>query len=168
MKKSVFSQWCAGLLLFSALAWWGSVGIRGAAAMGKGSSAPVPSNDPAAVEAIKQLEKDMGDAMVAGDIDKLNQIFADDWATIGITSGKMITKEKVLNDFKSGKDKLVSFENGPIDVQVFGDVAVAHAGVTEKRIRDGKDESGENVYMDLLEKRAGKWVVVRSAAASVK
>jgi Domain of unknown function (DUF4440) len=109
----------------------------------------------------------MGDAMVAGDIDKLNQIFADDWATIG-TSSKIITKEKVLHDFKSGKDKLVSFENGPIDVQVFGDVAVAHAGVTEKRIRDGKDDSGESVWMDLLEKRAAKWVVVRSAAASVK
>jgi uncharacterized protein (TIGR02246 family) len=168
MKKSVFSQWFAVLLLFSALAWWASLNIRGAAAMGKGGEAPVPSNDPAAVEAIKQLGKDMGNAMVAGDIAKLNQIFADDWATVGITSGKMITKEKVLNDFRSGKDKLVSFELGPIDVQVFGDVAVAHGGVTEKRIRDGKDDSGESVYMDLLEKRAGKWVVVRSAGASVK
>ena len=168
MKKRVFSQWFAVLLMLSALVWWASVSIRGAAAMGKDGSAPVPSNDPAAVEAIKQLGQDMGNAMVAGDIDKLNQIFADDWATIGITSGKMITKEKVLSDFKSGKDKLVSFELGPIDVQVFGDVAVAHGGVTEKRIRDGKDDSGESVYMDLLEKRAGKWVVVRSAGASVK
>ena len=140
--------------------------------MGKGGDAPVPSvpvpsNDPAAVEAIKQLGQDMGTAMVAGDIDKLNQIFADDWATIGITSGKMITKEKVLQDFKSGKDKLVSFELGPIDVQVFGDVAVAHGGVTEERIRDGKDISGEAVYMDLLKKRDGKWVVVRTAGARV-
>jgi uncharacterized protein (TIGR02246 family) len=168
MKKSVFRQWFAVLLLFSALAWWASLNVRGAAAMGKGGDAPVPSNDPAAVEAIKQLGQDMGNAMVAGDIAKLNQIFADDWATIGITSGKMITKEKVLNDFKSGKDKLVSFELGPIDVQVFGDVAVAHGGVTEKRVRDGKDDSGESVYMDLLEKRAGKWVVVRSASASVQ
>jgi uncharacterized protein (TIGR02246 family) len=167
MKKSVFSRWFV-VLLFSALVFWASASIRGAAAMGEGGDAPVPSNDPAAVAAIKQLEQDMGNAMVAGDIDKLNQIFADDWATIGITSGKIVTKEKVLHDFKSGKDKLVSFENGPIDVQVFGDVAVAHAGVTEKRIRDGKDDSGESVYMDLLEKRAGKWVVVRSAAASVK
>ena len=41
-----------------------------------------PSNDPAAVDAVKQVGQDMGDAMVAGDIDKLNQIFADDWATV--------------------------------------------------------------------------------------
>jgi hypothetical protein len=40
-----------------------------------------------------------------------------------------------------------------MDVQVLGDVAVVQAGVTGKRIHDGKDISGEFVYMDLLEKR---------------
>jgi ketosteroid isomerase-like protein len=168
MKKRVLSQWFAVVvLLFLALVWWTSVSIRGAAAMGKGLDAPVPSNDPAVIESVKQVERDMGDAMVAVDIDKLNQIFADDWATIGTNPGKIITKESVLHGFKSGKDKLVSYDLGPMDVQVFGDVAVAHGSVTEKRIRDGKDVSGEGVWMDLLKKRAGKWVVVRSANADV-
>ena len=63
---------------------------------------------------------------------------------------------------------LESFENGPMDVQVFGNVAAAHGSVTEKRSRDGKDTSGEFVWMDLLEKRGGKWVIVRSAGARVK
>ena len=133
--------------------------------MAKGRSAPV--GDPADIEAIKQLGQDMGDAMVAADIDKLNQIFADDWATVG-ASGKVVTKESILRDFKSGKDKLISFELGPIDVQVLGDAAVAHGSVTEKRTRDGKDVSGEALYMDLLRKRAGKWVVVRSAGVMTK
>jgi ketosteroid isomerase-like protein len=126
-----------------------------------------PSKDPAAVSAVKQLEQDMGDAMVRVDIDKLNQIYADDFATVG-SSGRIITKKDLLRDFESFHDKLESFENGPIDVQVFGDVAVAYASVIEKRIRDGKDTSGEFVWMDLLEKRAGKWVVVRSAGARLK
>ena len=126
-----------------------------------------PSKDPAAVNAVKQLEQDMGDAMVRVDIDKLNQIYADDFATVG-SSGRIITKKDLLRDFESFHDKLESFENGPIDVQVFGDVAVAYASVIEKRIRDGKDTSGEFVWMDLLERRAGKWVVVRSAGSRVK
>ncbi len=105
--------------------------------------------------------------MVRVDIDKLNQIYADDFATIG-SSGKIVTKKDLLSDFETLHDKLESFEIGPMDVQVFGNVAVIHAGVTEKRIRDGKDTSGEFVWMDLLEKRAGKWVVVRSAGARVK
>jgi len=126
-----------------------------------------PFNDPSDLAAVKQIEQDMGDAMVAADIGKLNQIFADDWATVA-SSGKIVTKDSVLRDFKSGKDKLVSYELGPIDVQVLGNVAVCHGSVSEKRMRDGKDISGEAVWMDLLEKRTGKWVVVRTGGASVK
>lgn len=120
-----------------------------------------------AVVTIKQLEQEMGDAMIAGDINKLNQIYSDDWATVG-SSGKVITKATLLSDFKSFHDKLEWFENGPIDVQVFGNVAVACATVKEKRSRDGKDTSGQFVWVDLLEKRKGRWVVVRSAGADLK
>jgi len=124
------------------------------------------SQDPMVVESIKQFEQEIGDAMVAGNIEKLNQTYADDWATIA-SSGKIFTKESLLDDFKSGKHKLVSFENGPMDVQVLGDVAVVQGSVNEKRIQDGKDISGEFVFMDLLKKRAGKWVIVRTLGARV-
>ena len=123
--------------------------------------------DTSSVETIKQLEQEMGDAMIAGDVGKLSQIYADDWATVG-SSGEVTTKQTLLTDFKLFHDKLEWFENGPIDVQVFGNVAVACATVKEKRTRDGKDTSGEFVWVDLLEKRAGKWVVVRSAGARKK
>jgi hypothetical protein len=45
---------------------------------------------------------------------------------------------------------------------------VVHGSVTEKRTQAGKDVSGEYVWMDLIEKRNGTWVVVRSAGAKVK
>ena len=48
-----------------------------------------------------------------------------------------------------------------------GDVDVVQASVKEKRIQDGKDISGEFVFMDLLKKRAGKWVIVRTLGARV-
>jgi hypothetical protein len=54
MKKSVFSQWFAVLLLFSAFV-WASVSTTEAAAMGNGSNAP--ASDPTAVDTIKQLEQ---------------------------------------------------------------------------------------------------------------
>ena len=124
------------------------------------------AQNPADVATIKKFEQDVGDAMVALDLDQINQRYADDWATIG-SSGEIFTKEGLLSDFKSGKHKLISFENGPMDVQVVGDVAVVQASVTEKRLRDGKDISGQFVYMDLLKKRGGKWVIVRTLAARV-
>src|SRR5438093_6024748 len=142
----LFTSLCAGLVLAQPL--------------------EAPSNDPAAVDAVKQVGQNMGDAMVAGDIDKLNQIFADDWATVD-SSGKILTKESLLSDFKSGGHKLEWFENGPVDVQVFGDVAVAQARVTEKRIDRGQDTSGQFVCMDLLKKRADNWAIMRSVGARV-
>jgi hypothetical protein len=53
-------------------------------------------------------------------------------------------------------------------VQVFGNVAVANGSVSEKRIRDGKNVSGEFLWMDLLEKRDGKWQVTRSSGSKIK
>ena len=138
--------------------------------------APVSANAPEAaasknandIAGIKQIEKDMGDAMVAVDIDTLSQMFADDWVTT-CPAGKMatVTKESILRDFQSGNDKLHAFELGPIDVQVFGNIAIAHGSSTEKRTRNGQDASGQFVWMDILEKRAGKWVVVKGAGGRV-
>jgi len=124
------------------------------------------SQDPSVVETVKHFEQEVGNAMVARDIDKLNETYADEWATVD-SSGKIFTKESLLSDFKSGKHNLVAFENGPMDVQVLGDVAVVQASVTEKRLQDGKDVSGKFVFMDLLKNRAGKWVIVRTLGAKV-
>lgn len=141
---------------------WRSAAARAVLA----DSPKTQSQDPTVVESIKQFEQEIGDAMVAGNIERLNQTYADDWATIG-SSGKIFTKESLLDDFKSGKHRLVSFENGPIDVQALGDVAVVQTSVTEKRIQDGKDISGQFVFMDLLKKREGKWVIVRTLGTRV-
>jgi hypothetical protein len=118
------------------------------------------------IDAVKQVEQTMGSAMVAGDINTLSQIYADNFATIG-SDGKLYTKKDLLTDFDSFHDKLEWFENGPIDVQVFGDVALAQGSVKEKRSRNGKDTSGQFLWQDVLQRRAGKWVVWRTAAARV-
>lgn len=140
------------LLLFSALVWWANVSIREAAAVGKGRDAP--ATGPTDIETVTQVKREMGDAMAVFDIDKLNHIYADDWATIGSFS-EIVTKENLLHDFKSFHDKLQSFELGPMDVRMFGNVAVAHGSVTDKRTRDGKDTSGEFAWMNLLDQANG-------------
>lgn len=126
----------------------------------------VPSSEAVAadVAAIRQLGKDMGDAMVAGDVAKLDQMFADDWASVG-GSGKVLTKEEFLRNHITGTHRLEWFELGPIDVQVLGNSAVAQGGVVETR---GNEKNVQMIYADLLEKRAGKWVVVRSMGGKVK
>ena len=148
----------ASIFITSALACTGTVALA--------DSPDAPSKEAVAadVAAIRQLGKDMGDAMVAGDIDRLDKIFADDWASVG-SSGKVITKEEFLRNHVSGVHKLDWFELGPIDVQVLGNSAVAEGGVIETR---GKETNVQMIYADLLEKRDGRWVVVRSMGGKVK
>ena len=130
-------------------------------------AAEAPAQDGDEVEALKRLGQQMGDAMVARDIATLDRIFADDWVSVG-ASGKVVTKESVLQGFKSGGDTLDSFVLGPMDVLVLGNIASVKGTVTEKRHHGDKDASGEFVYMDLLEKRAGRWVVIRSSGMRMK
>jgi len=130
-------------------------------------AAEAPAAESGEVEALKRLGQQMGDAMVARDIATLDRIFADDWVSVG-SSGKVVTKETVLQAFKSGRDTLESFVLGPMDVLVLGNMAAVRGSVTETRRRDGKDVSGELLYMDLLEKRAGTWVVIRSTGVRLK
>src|SRR5262245_3072489 len=80
-------------------------------------AADAPADESAEVAALKRMGQEMGDAMIALDIGTLDRMFADDWVSIG-SSGKTVTKETMLQGFKSGSDRLESFELGPMDVVV--------------------------------------------------
>jgi len=117
--------------------------------------------------AIRQLGQDMGDAMVALDLKRIDQIFGNDWVSVG-ASGSVSTKQTLLSDIRSGKKRLTWYELQPIDVQVFGDLAIAQGEVAEKRVIDGKEVYMELVYADILRKRDGRWVVVQSMGAKIR
>ena len=127
-----------------------------------------PSTAPSVAETLKQLEQDLGDAIKALDTDKLNQILADDWRSVGY-AGKISSKKSFLSNLQSGKShaRLKSFEIGPMDVKVLGNVAVVQGSVTETRITDGEESTFKGAWMDVFEKRGDRWVMVRSQSAKL-
>ena len=118
-------------------------------------------------QAIKKLEREWTAAQTAADVGKLRRILADDWMGLG-ADGNRSTKAEFLEDIKSGASKLTSFEFGPMDVKVLGTVAIVQGSDTEKSTTKGEDTTGKWVWMDVFEKRDGKWVAVRSQSAMVK
>jgi ketosteroid isomerase-like protein len=125
------------------------------------------ADDASVAEAIKQREREWVNAMMVFDIDKLGQIFADDWLETDNT-GKVLTKASTLDYFRSRKHKLESCEFGPEEVKVFGDVAVLQGSVTERWTSDGQHSDARVTYMDVWAKQGDRWVVVRSHAARFK
>lgn len=126
-----------------------------------------PSNDPSVVHTLKQVEQNFADAIKAADIDKLNQILADDWVILE-GNGKIVTKETVFHDLKSGNNKLEALEFGPMDVKVLDNVAVVQGSYTETGTVKGQGWSGKAVFTDVLVKHGDKWMIVRSHANRVK
>jgi ketosteroid isomerase-like protein len=118
-------------------------------------------------DTLKQLVQAFGDAIKDVDTEKFNQILAEDWASLG-SSGRVLTREGFLSDLKAGAHKLESFQLGPLDVKLLGDVAVVQGTVTEKRTDRGQDTSGHGSFLDVFVKRGDKWVIVRSHSSWVK
>jgi hypothetical protein len=124
------------------------------------------SKEPCVADTLKQLEQDLGEALESIDADRLNQILADDWSMLGY-AGKISTKQSILANLKSGRSRLKSFENGPMDVTVLDDVAVVQGISTQKSTAGGIDSSGRFMWMDVFVKRGDKWLVIRSQIGKV-
>jgi ketosteroid isomerase-like protein len=104
--------------------------------------------------------------MKDGNAARLSEIIADDWMGIN-QDGSKGTKQEYVNGVKSGTDKIESFEMGPMEVKVLGNVAVVQGSDTEKSTYKGKDSSGKYAWTDVFAKRGGKWQAVRSQVAKV-
>jgi hypothetical protein len=131
------------------------------------TSAAAPAKASSVSQTLKQLEHDWEDAAKAADADKMGAILADDWVRIA-PDGKMETKKDALADLKSGASKLISHDDGPMDVKVIGKVAVVQGTSTEKSMANGTVTSGKYAWTDVFENVNGKWMVVRSEATTVK
>jgi ketosteroid isomerase-like protein len=116
------------------------------------------------VETFKQITMDWERATQARDVDRVAQIEADDWRSVN-HDGTVSTKEDDLNGLRTGKDKHVVADFGPIDVKMLGDdVAVVYGTMTDKSATNNDGTRPAYAYMDVWVKRGGQWVVVRSQA----
>jgi hypothetical protein len=122
-------------------------------------------------QAVRQLERELSDAQMTGNADKVSQLLADGYIALD-DNGTKLTKKQLIDLLKSGAMKMDSAELGPMDVTVFGNVAVVQGSDTEKyRMRvqntDGGwvwvDTGGKFVWTDVWVKQGnGKWQEVRT------
>lgn len=135
-------------------------------AQGRKASTASRVKGPSVAEAVQRVEREWVDAVKAGNLQQVSAVLADDWVGLGFGAGRE-TKQGFLEGVKSHRDTLESFEFGPMDVKVLGNVAVVQGSDVEKSTNNGKDSSGKYVWMDVFVKRGGRWVAIRSQDAKV-
>ena len=115
-----------------------------------------------------RLFEDGDRAFIAADAAQLSRIFADDYVQYD-ESGTAATKAEVIEKLKSGKVRFVSMVSTGRRVRILrDDVAVVHGSEEDEVEQSGKRVSIRYIYMDVVQKRDGRWQIVASQLAKTK
>lgn len=105
------------------------------------------------VAAIKQLNADWIHNYVKKDSATWNRIFADDFILVN-PAGKTMTKRDICSSpFQPISAANVDFA----EVQIHGNIGLIHAKCSFTIVADGKESKGSTDYLDVYEKRNGRW-----------
>jgi uncharacterized protein (TIGR02246 family) len=127
-----------------------------------GLSVSAQSDD---VAAIKALNTAWIHAYTTKDTAIVSHIWADDMILIN-PAGKKMTKPEMLHNMASGPD-IQSAVVDTADVRLLGNVGLIMAHVSFAFTVDGKVTTGHTGYLDVYEKRKGKWVCVAAHVTSL-
>lgn len=117
-------------------------------------------------EEIRQLEQQLADAVVKGDVATFDRLFADDF-THGSQSGRFRTKAAWMKGKQQGKSAYVSSDSTDVQVRVSGDTAVV-TGLSKPRWREGDHiATGQFRFLRVWAKRDGQWKAVAFQSTEV-
>jgi ketosteroid isomerase-like protein len=128
------------------------------------------AEDAAAVadKQLRTLEADLAAALSAVDVDRLSQLWADDFVST-MADGRVTTGKARLEAFRAKKPDAVSRvtnENQKLDVHVHGDWALIL--VTSSWIAAGKPVGDPYQATHIWAKRDGRWQLVAAHISEVK
>jgi ketosteroid isomerase-like protein len=103
-------------------------------------------------------------ALMSADLALLARIFADDYVQYD-ELGQAFTKQDVLERFRTGAIRYPSIVSTGRKIRLFGNMAVVHGSESDEVEAAGKRFSLRYVYLDVLEKRDGRWKLVASQLA---
>ncbi len=118
---------------------------------------------------LKRLEREWFDAVVKGDVETLNRIFADDFTAIN-NDGSVVNKTEINEMMKSGQVKLDEIRTDEFKLRLYGNTAVVNGRATY--IRNQKP-LGQSSHTEVWVKRAGpsgklRWQAVSWVSIPIK
>ncbi|TMI66539.1 nuclear transport factor 2 family protein [Candidatus Bathyarchaeota archaeon] len=112
--------------------------------------------DRAAQEAILELERRFGEAMIRNDADAIGRLLSDDWIIID-PDGGVIDRSRFLAVIKSGALKHEAMDSEDIRVRTYPNTATVTAVTHTRTIYLGKEFTTHERATDVFVKEDGRW-----------
>ncbi len=106
-----------------------------------------------------ELEKQLNEAHLHGDVDRLKELSADE-LVVTVQEMPVMDKSMSVRIVQSGRVKFKRYETSEVKVNVFGDAAVVTGRLMRVRERQGKDIEDNWRFTKVYLHRDGKWQVV--------
>ena len=117
-------------------------------------------------EIIRNLYIELCDASINKDLNKLDEILADDYILVHMT-GMNQTKEDYINSVKNGELKYYESIHEDIEINIKNNKAIVIGKTKTLASPFGMHKSWWRLRQDLeLEKEEGKWVIKQSKAST--
>lgn len=110
-------------------------------------------------ETLKKLNADWIASYVTRDTAKMSSIFGNDLVLIN-PSGKKYHKRDILKGVVNPKQQFLSTHVDSVEVRLFGNVGIINAKTSATVKSEGKTSMSKVCYMDVYEKRKGRWYAV--------
>lgn len=113
-------------------------------------------------EEVRKVDDEMFQAVLKGDADTLDRIYADDIA-FTYASGQIVSKAQAVADVRSGRNKLFVLNHDDVRVRAFGN-AVVVTGRTQSTLAcceaGAKPTQVHRRFTDVYEKLDGRWQLI--------
>jgi uncharacterized protein (TIGR02246 family) len=120
------------------------------------------------INTLKQLNEAWIHAYPGKDTATMSRIFADDLVLTN-PAGAKITKQMILRNVVSGGQQVLTAKVDSVDVRLLGNaVGLVTATASFTFSSDGKKVAGRTCYLDVYEKRNGRWVAVAAHVTSLQ
>jgi hypothetical protein len=115
-------------------------------------------------ELLKKLNEEWISSYPTKDTLKMNSIFADDFVLIN-PSGVKMTKRDIFSNLAHSTNPVLTAKVDSVEIRLFHNIGIVNAKASFT-FKSG--EAGKTCYMDVYEKRAGKWVAVAAHVTSLQ
>ncbi len=118
------------------------------------------------IEILKKLNHDWISAYPTHDTATMSRIFADDLVLIS-PNGKAFHKKDILKNLMSPDPEYISTKVDTVSVRLFGNIGLVNAKTTGVVKANNQTNTFQTCYLDVYEKRNGRWYAVASQVALI-